>query len=69
MFQMVSSKVKKAPATAGVATGSKKIKNRGNYALTDGVYRFSKSQMYHKKALYKFVGKKTEKQVICSFYK
>lgn len=29
-----------------------------NYDLGNGVYRFSRSRMYHKKALYKFVQKK-----------
>jgi len=29
-----------------------------NYDLGSGVYRFSKSKMYHKKAKYKFVGKR-----------
>lgn len=35
----------------------KKSKPR-NYDLGNGVYRFSRSRMYHKKAIYKFVGKK-----------
>ncbi|KAF5285121.1 hypothetical protein FQA39_LY16810 [Lamprigera yunnana] len=29
-----------------------------NYSLGNGIYRFSRSRMYHKKALYKFKGKK-----------
>nr|AAX62452.1 ribosomal protein L6 [Lysiphlebus testaceipes] len=32
-----------------------------NYDLGNGVYRFSRTRMYHKKALYKFVGKKNPK--------
>jgi len=38
-----------------------KNKNAGkprNYALECGVYRFGKGKMYHKKAIYKFKGKK-----------
>merc|ERR1711994_243068 len=38
-----------------------KNKNAGkprNYALDSGVYRFSRSKMYHKKAVYKFIKKK-----------
>uniref|UniRef100_A0A1B6G4Q2 60S ribosomal protein L6 n=1 Tax=Cuerna arida TaxID=1464854 RepID=A0A1B6G4Q2_9HEMI len=33
-----------------------------NYDLGTGVYRFSRSRMYHKKALWKFVGKKNPKK-------
>ena len=43
-----------------------KNKNVGkprNYALEGGVYRFSRSKMYHKKAVYKFLKKKTAKKV------
>lgn len=50
----------KAPP-AGADEAAKKLK-RGksrNYDLGNGVYRFSRTRMYHKKALYKFVGKKT----------
>jgi large subunit ribosomal protein L6e len=39
-----------------------KNKNAGksrNYALASGVYRFGKSKTYHKKAIYKFLKKKT----------
>ena len=44
------------------------VKNRNagkprNYALESGVYRFGKSKMYHKKAVYKFFKKKTAKKV------
>ncbi|XP_003700247.1 ribosomal protein L6 [Megachile rotundata] len=34
-----------------------------NYDLGNGVYRFSRTRMYHKKAIYKFIGKKTPKVV------
>ena len=43
-----------------------KNKNAGkprNYALEGGVYRFGRSKMYHKKAAYKFLKKKTAKKV------
>ena len=39
-----------------------KNKNAGkprNYTLSSGVYRFGKSKTYHKKAIYKFLKKKT----------
>jgi len=42
-----------------------KNKNKGNprnYALDSGVYRFSASRMYHKKAIYKFLKKKVAKK-------
>merc|ERR1712243_349067 len=42
-----------------------KNKNAGkprNYALEGGVHRFSRSKMYHKKAVYKFLKKKTAKK-------
>ena len=45
-----------------------KNKNAGkprNYALEGGVYRFGRSKMYHKKAAYKFLKKKTAKKVSC----
>ena len=34
---------------------------RRNYNLGSGVYRFSRTRMYHKKGLWKFIGKKTPK--------
>eukprot|EP00096_Caligus_rogercresseyi_P002730 TRINITY_DN149_c0_g1_i1.p1 TRINITY_DN149_c0_g1~~TRINITY_DN149_c0_g1_i1.p1 ORF type:complete len:248 (+),score=83.32 TRINITY_DN149_c0_g1_i1:54-797(+) len=43
-----------------------KNKNVGkprNYTLTSGVVRFSRSKMYHKKAIYKFLKKTTPKKV------
>jgi len=42
-----------------------KNKNAGkprNYTLSSGVYRFGKSKTYHKKAIYKFLKKKTAKK-------
>jgi large subunit ribosomal protein L6e len=54
----------KASAKGGGAENKKRGKPR-NYDLGNGVYRFSRSRMYHKKALYKFTGKKTEKKVQC----
>lgn len=53
----------KAPAKGGAE--KKKPGKPRNYDLGNGVYRFSRSRMYHKKALYKFIGKKTEKKVQC----
>merc|ERR1712141_500209 len=46
---------------------SKMVKNKNagkprNYALEGGVYRFGRSKMYHKKAAYKFLKKKTAKK-------
>ncbi|XP_017772434.1 PREDICTED: 60S ribosomal protein L6 [Nicrophorus vespilloides] len=55
-------KVEKKPVEAkkvAVAAKDKKVGHARNYDLGNGVYRFSKSRMYHKKALWKFVGKKT----------
>jgi len=34
-----------------------------NYDLGNGVYRFSRTRMFHKKAIYKFLDKKTLKKV------
>lgn len=42
--------------------GKKKSRPR-NYDLGNGVYRFSRTRMFHKKAIYKFLGKKTPKTV------
>merc|ERR1712018_1027001 len=46
---------------------SKMVKNKNagkprNYALEGGVHRFGRSKMYHKKAVYKFLKKKTAKK-------
>ncbi|KAL0099069.1 hypothetical protein PUN28_020252 [Cardiocondyla obscurior] len=59
---------KKAAATPAVAKEGAKAKGkpaRGkprNYDLGNGVYRFSRTRMYHKKAIYKFLEKKTPKK-------
>lgn len=55
----------KVPAKA--TTDSKVKKSHGkdrprNYDLGNGVYRFSRTRMYHKKSIYKFT-KKTAKPV------
>lgn len=34
-----------------------------NYDLGNGIYRFSRTRMFHKKAIYKFLDKKTPKTV------
>lgn len=52
-------KPKEATAAAGAKAKKGKVGKPRNYDLGNGVYRFSRSRMYHKKALYKFVGKKT----------
>lgn len=51
-----------APTAPKPIEGDKKKKGGKprNYDLGNGVYRFSRSRMYHKKALYKFVNKKVE---------
>nr|AHB12451.1 60S Ribosomal Protein L6 [Pantala flavescens] len=72
---MADSKAKDAPAKGKVAAAKmterdqlaarEKLK-RGkprNYNLGNGVYRFSRAKMYHKKAIYKFIGKKTPKAI------
>lgn len=63
---MVDTKAK-APAKPAAASAKKEgVKARGkprNLDLGNGVYRFSRTRMYHKKAIYKFVDKKTEKTV------
>uniref|UniRef100_A0A1B6CXB1 60S ribosomal protein L6 n=1 Tax=Clastoptera arizonana TaxID=38151 RepID=A0A1B6CXB1_9HEMI len=61
---MVDTKVAKSPKTAGApATGEKKKYGKPrNYDLGGGIYRFSRTRMYHKKALWKFVGKKNPKK-------
>lgn len=52
----------KVPAKATDSKVKKSLKHRPrNYDLGNGIYRFSRSRMYHKKAVYKFVGKKTPK--------
>ncbi|KAJ8879781.1 hypothetical protein PR048_020389 [Dryococelus australis] len=56
-----------APAAAAKPDkAGKEKKKRGkprNYDLGSGVYRFSRTRMYHKKAVFKFLAKKTPKKV------
>lgn len=54
---------KAAAPVAPAKPGGKNLKKgqTRNYDLGCGVYRFSRTRMYHKKALYKFMGKKTAK--------
>ncbi|KAK4878007.1 hypothetical protein RN001_010513 [Aquatica leii] len=65
----MSEKTASAPAAAKKAdkpaskkedkpAAPKKIGKPRNYDLGNGIYRFSRSRMYHKKALYKFKGPK-----------
>merc|ERR1739844_235881 len=52
------------PFSFGTVGMAPKNKNKGkprNYALESGVVRFGKSKTYHKKAIYKFLKKKTAK--------
>lgn len=60
---MAPTAVKPKEGKKGIAKKSDKKKKIGrprNYDLGNGIYRFSRARMYHKKALYKFIGKKTE---------
>lgn len=59
----VAVKRKAAPGGKGTTPVKKSKHKPRNYNLGNGVYRFSRSRMYHKKALFKFVGKKTPKPV------
>lgn len=53
---------------SSVKKGEKKGRIRPrNYDLGNGVYRFSRTRMFHKKAIYKFLSKKTPKSV-CYYY-
>merc|ERR1711976_60635 len=45
-----------------MAPKNKNVGKPRNYALESGVYRFGKSKTYHKKAVYKFLKKKTAKK-------
>ncbi|CAH0549024.1 unnamed protein product [Brassicogethes aeneus] len=52
---------KQSPEAAKAAGKTPEFKKSGrarNYDLGNGVLRFSRAKMFHKKALYKFVGKK-----------
>lgn len=51
-------------APVEIKKGAKKGRIRPrNYNLGNGVYRFSRTRMYHKKAIYKFIDCKTPKTV------
>lgn len=53
---------------SSVKKGEKKGRIRPrNYDLGNGVYRFSRTRMFHKKAIYKFLSKKTPKSVCCYY--
>ena len=54
---------KKADVSSGKKGGKKGRIRPRNYDLGNGVYRFSRTRMFHKKAIYKFIGKKTPKTV------
>ncbi|XP_043497454.1 60S ribosomal protein L6-like isoform X2 [Polistes fuscatus] len=65
---MSDTKTKSPEKAADAADSAKKeLKKKSgkprNYDLGNGVYRFSRSRMYHKKAIYKFIDKKTPKIV------
>merc|ERR1712141_649933 len=47
-----------------MAPKNKNVGKPRNYALESGVYRFGKSKTYHKKAVYKFIKKKTAKKAV-----
>ncbi|XP_014280253.1 large ribosomal subunit protein eL6 [Halyomorpha halys] len=50
-----------ASAAGNKKAGPTRKPQRRNYNLGSGVYRFSRTRMFHKKALWKFIGKKTPK--------
>jgi len=54
---------KAAVPLAAAKKGTKKAGKPRNYDLGNGVYRFSRTRMFHKKAIYKFLDKKTPKKV------
>ncbi|XP_057340859.1 60S ribosomal protein L6 [Microplitis mediator] len=60
---MADAKVKTPAKPAASATPAKKAGKPRNYDLGNGVYRFSRTRMFHKKAVYKFLDKKTPKTV------
>jgi len=69
--QTPEKKAAAAPAVAKEDANSKGKSTKGkpargkprNYDLGNGVYRFSRTRMFHKKAVYKFLEKKTPKKV------
>lgn len=60
---MADAKAKTPAKPAASATPAKKVGKPRNYDLGNGVYRFSRTRMFHKKALWKFLDKKTPKTV------
>ncbi|XP_014219427.1 60S ribosomal protein L6 [Copidosoma floridanum] len=61
---MADTKAKEVKAAAPAVKPKKKIGKPRNYSLGNGVYRFSRTRMFHKKAIYKFLDKKTPKKVV-----
>lgn len=60
---MAPTETKAAAKPSEKSTESKPKRGKPrNYDLGNGIYRFSKTRMYHKKAIYKFL-KKTAKPV------
>ncbi|OWR55103.1 large ribosomal subunit protein eL6 [Danaus plexippus] len=53
--------VAKAPAAPAGGVQKAKVGKPRNYDLGNGIMRFSKTKMFHKKAKYKFIGKKHPK--------
>lgn len=60
---MADTKANAPVKKVAAATPVKKRSSPRNYDLGNGVYRFSRTRMFHKKAVYKFLGKKTPKTV------
>nr|CAH7724612.1 unnamed protein product [Callosobruchus chinensis] len=72
IYSFISSAFETAMAPTAAAAKTEKKKPEGatkkgkksgkprNYDLGNGVLRFSRSKMFHKKALYKFIGKKVK---------
>ncbi|XP_066602796.1 large ribosomal subunit protein eL6 [Prorops nasuta] len=65
---MADTKIKAPQTKASVPAPGKKdekkpYKKPRNYNLGNGIYRFSRTRMFHKKAVYKFLDKKTPKTV------
>lgn len=61
---MAPPKAQAAPKPAATAAGGVQKPKQGkprNYDLGNGIVRFSKTSMFHKKAKYRFVGKKNPK--------
>ncbi|XP_063988470.1 large ribosomal subunit protein eL6-like isoform X1 [Diachasmimorpha longicaudata] len=62
LFQTLMADVKAKTLVKPEAVAVKKGRPR-NYDLGNGIYRFSRTRMFHKKAIYKFLDKKTPKTV------